>query len=913
MRKLCYVLSAFLVLSFHGVLAGSPSSPTAQNKVTTGKGGLGVSAAKTVVTALQPEMYLMAMTILPQPQPPQEGGLLGEGKIRIINLGPVINHDKVDYAPTVSADGRTLYYVSNRPGSKFIRGSSKSSHDFWAAKKNNNLDTIFFKPFNIDTTTVYGNLGVNTPFNEGAASIAADKQTLVFTGCDREDGLGQCDLYITEIDGDLWSKPKNMGRKVNSEWWDSQPSISPDKQRIYFCSNRPSQFGEPGGNHFDIWYTDYDQDLEEWKEAVNAGPQINTSGAERSPFIGADNETLFFASDGHKPNYGGRDFYYVKRNGNTWGEVKNVGLPINSEEDEEFITLPASGDVLYFSSRRTDIAGYQGDLDVFMAFVPSFFKATILTGVVLDECTNANIPAAIEIVNPVTHKVHRDTLNGTSKTYFELIISNTDYGDPKDSVKSIEMEITASNPAYGKTTQTVVITKPSTTKIEEEAKKTLEVPPVQLKLGQRPVLGAEMEYAPYIIRQSKKDPSLVGWKGLLMEEQAKIELYPLLNYVFFDEGSGDIPKRYTLFKSGAQTGSFNDERIPGGTLDKYYNVLNIYAYRMKKYPNIKCTITGCNDNVTPSEKSLDLSKKRAQVVYDYLTQVWGIEASRLKTDARALPKTPSATGDTAKISKQYSITENRRTELTFEGDPEEIWQVMRPIYDNDPKMVPTPDNMTWTMKNGIEELLVAKRRIEISRGGKDWNVLTDVGVNTPTNVWDWKNKAGDELADAVTDEDAFKARLVVTSKNGTECMSDPVPVKVKVVKKKGLKIDTEGERTKEKYNLILFPFDSYAAGVFNERILKEYVYPRCKPQSQIKVEGHTDVVGMFAYNQKLSLNRSKTVETGVRNATKGLFETLEIFGKGEEEPLFDNELPEGRLYNRTVQVQISSPVSEDEF
>ncbi len=903
MRKNYYVLTVLIIFSFYGASFGSLSSKGLHTKSNTLRSK---QFASSVISAVIPEKVLYALTIMVPP--PQEGGLLGEGKIRIINLGPIINHPGVDYAPTVSADGKTLYYVSERPGGKVIRNSKKVSHDFWAAKKNHNLDTVFFTPFNIDTSTIYGNLGVNTQLNEGAASIAADKQTLVFTGCDREDGLGGCDLYITEIDGDKWSKPKNLGRKVNSEFWDSQPAISPDKTRIYFSSNRPGPNGE---DNFDIWYTDWDDDAQEWKQAVNAGPQINTSGRERSPFIAADNETLFFASDGHKPNYGGLDFYYTKRDGNSWGKIENVGRPINSDQDEEFITLPASGDVLYFSSRRTDIAGVQGNLDVFMAFVPSFFKATILTGVVLDECTNANIPSVIEVTNPITHKVFRDTLNGTSKTNFELVISNTDFGPAKDSVKSFEMQVSATNPTYGTTSKSVLITKPSTTKIESESKKSIEVS-VELKLGQRPVLGAEMDYAPYITRQMKKDPSLSGWKGLLMEEQAKIELYPLLNYVFFDEGSSDFPKRYTLFKSSSQTAAFNDERIPGGTLDKYYNVLNIYGYRMKKYPNIKCTITGCNDNVTPSEKSLDLSKKRAEVVYNYLKNIWGIDESRMKMDARGLPKTPSATGDTAKISKQYSLVENRRTELTFEGDPEEIWQVMRPIYDNDPKMVPTPDKMTWTLKNGIEELLIAKRRIEVSREDKEWNVLSNIGISTPTALWNWENKAGNELSESVTDDAPFKARLVVTSKNGTECASDPVTVKVMVVKKTGRKVEREGEMTKEKYNLILFPFDSYAAGAFNERILKEYVYPRCKTQSVIFVEGHTDVVGMFNYNQKLSLNRSKTVETGIKNFTKGQYKELNVDGKGEEEPLFDNELPEGRLYNRTVQVNISSPITDEE-
>ena len=72
------------------------------------------------------------------------GGILGDKKIRIINLGPVINHDKVDYAPTISADGKTLYYVSNKEGS-IVNENGNLSHDFWVAKKDNRLDTVFQK------------------------------------------------------------------------------------------------------------------------------------------------------------------------------------------------------------------------------------------------------------------------------------------------------------------------------------------------------------------------------------------------------------------------------------------------------------------------------------------------------------------------------------------------------------------------------------------------------------------------------------------------------------------------------------------------------------------------------------------------------------------------------------------------
>lgn len=180
--------------------------------------------------------YLMSAEIVNTPTQ-QGGGIIDNRRIRIINLGPIINHPGVDYAPTISADGRTLFYVSNRPGSR-PTSDGIPSHDFWAAKKNDRLDTVFFQPYNIDTLTGLGYLNVNTEFNEGAATIAADRQTLYFTACNRPDGLGSCDIYRSIIEGDKWGRPVNLGKNVNSDNWDSQPSISPDQRRLYFVSSR---------------------------------------------------------------------------------------------------------------------------------------------------------------------------------------------------------------------------------------------------------------------------------------------------------------------------------------------------------------------------------------------------------------------------------------------------------------------------------------------------------------------------------------------------------------------------------------------------------------------------------------------------------------------------------------------------
>ncbi|MCX6148739.1 MAG: OmpA family protein [Candidatus Kapabacteria bacterium] len=834
---------------------------------------------------------------------PQDGGggILSDAKIKIINLGPVINHKGVDYAPTVSVDGKTLYYVSNRKGSVLDKDDNPS-HDFWVAKKNNRYDTVFTKPFNLDPSNLLGVAGVNTPLNEGAASIAGDKQSLYFTGCNRPDGLGSCDIYKTTIDGDKWGKPVNLGKNINSKYFDSQPTITAGQDRIYFVSTRqgPNSDGEQTAENMDIWYSDYDFDTDEWKPSQNL-TAINTKGSDVSPFIAADGVTLFFASDGHKPNFGGKDFYVTRLDpsAKTWTKPENLGQPINTPQDEQFITLPGSGDIIYFSSKREDLKTQQGDLDVFMAFVPSFFKTVPLSGTVLDECTNEFIPANITIRNPITNKVYYDTIPkvkveaGDDPKKFNLLITSEMYGEAKDSIKYVNFEITAENAKYGKKTIVQRIDKPKITKEEKDAGKKDEGIEVTITLGQRPILSSDVSQGSFIQDAKKKDPKLQTYGGLVMEEKISWDLYPLLSYVFFPKGSEKLPERYNLFENNESIGNFNDTTIAGGTLDKYYHVLNILAYRMLKHPNAKITITGCNDNVTPEEKgNMDLSKKRAQVVFDYFKNIWKIGEDRMSMKANNFPDTKSNPGDT------LGHEENRRVEIKCEE-----WEVSKPVFQKDPKTEPQPETMEFVLTNGIQDELIASRRVEIMHGSEKWKVLNNNVTADAKIKWDWKSEAGKYPKDEVS----FIAKLIITSKGGKECISDPIEIPVMQVSSEKKITVTGADSIYENYSLILFKFNSSDPGPLNDKIMNDYVYSRCQPSSVIDVTGHTDVIGLFETNKKLSDNRAGTVNKGIQGKTKGKYASLKSKGVGEDNALYTNDLPEGRFYNRTVQVLITTP------
>ncbi len=726
------------------------------------------------------------------------------------------------------------------------------------------------------------------------------------------DGIDKGTANPIHIEGDRWSKPRNLGRAVNSEFWDSQPTISPDKSRLYFTSNRPSPTNPDGegDDDIDIWYSDWDDDLGEWKPAKNLGPEVNTKMQEVSPFIASDGYTLFFASNGHTPTMGGLDFYRTKKSGEKerdgrekWSKPQPLPAPINTPQDEQFISLPASGDVLYFSSRRTDIPGFQGEIDVFMAFIPTYFRAVNVIVNVIDECTGQNVPANLTFRNNKTARNVKDGVD-IQRVESNIIVSDDDYGPANTRDGMTSFTVTASSPTYGERSITVEVKDPGKTTKQEETKVQTEIRKT-ITLGQRPKLTAEMEFSKWA--KSKNN----SYKGLVMEERATIQLYPLLPFVFFDLNSATLPVRYKQI-TGRQTSDFNDERIPGGTLDKYYHVMNIYGYRLRKYPNVNVEVVGCLDE-TNEDKNSDLSKRRAQVVYDYLKNVWGISESRIKLSYRGWPEVRSNPKDS------FGIVENRRTEFRFSGGTEDdLWEVQRPILDNDPTVSPDPDRMTWMMSNGIDENIVASRRIEIIRNGAPWNTLTAIGTTDASTQWDWQNKdleyPQEKGAEGAMEAslNPFKAVLVVTSKNGQECKSDTATVPVKRVSSKTMGTERGAEKTLEKYNLILFKFDSPEAGELNERIMSTWVFPRVKKSSDIRIEGHTDVVGLDTRNKKLSEDRARTAENFIKKRTSS-FGSLNSRGTGEEEPLYTNESPEGRFFNRTVQVIIETPLADAEL
>ena len=137
-----------------------------------------------------------------------------------MNLGDGINTAESEYFPSLPVDGTEMV---------FTRRLNNFNEDFFVSEKQ---DTTWSAARRLTGS-------INTPQNEGAQVISQDGSWLVFTGCNRQDGAGSCDLYVSYKTKEGWSEAINLGNNINSEDWESQPCLSPDKRDLYFTSRRP--------------------------------------------------------------------------------------------------------------------------------------------------------------------------------------------------------------------------------------------------------------------------------------------------------------------------------------------------------------------------------------------------------------------------------------------------------------------------------------------------------------------------------------------------------------------------------------------------------------------------------------------------------------------------------------------------
>jgi len=291
-----------------------------------------------------------------------------------VNLGDGVNSAESEYFPSIPIQGNELV---------FTRRLNNYNEDFFSSPK---------------TATGWGTAhplpgDINTPLNEGAQTISQDGKWLIFTACNRRDGIGSCDLYMSYLTPNGWSGAVNLGSKVNTDQWESQPCLSPDKRDLYFVSRRPGGYGGS-----DI-YVSHLQPNGRWSEPDNMGPGINTPEDESSPFIHADNQTFYFVSKGW-PGYGEEDIYVVRKGPNgAWSTPQNLGYPINTINHDGTLFIAADGKTAYYSSDRSDS---RGGLDIYSFELREDvrpYKTLWVKGKVFDKNTQEGLFSTVELID----------------------------------------------------------------------------------------------------------------------------------------------------------------------------------------------------------------------------------------------------------------------------------------------------------------------------------------------------------------------------------------------------------------------------------------------------------------------------------------------------------------------------------
>jgi len=376
-----------------------------------------------------------------------------------------------------------------------------------------------------------------------------------------------------------------------------------------------------------------------------------------------------------------------------------------------------------------------------------------------------------------------------------------------------------------------------------------------------------------------------------------IETFPLVNYIFFDLGSTEIPNRYVILTKD-QVQEFNEDQLKrvesNHSADRstrelivYYNILNILGVRMEKDPSSTITLVGS------SEKGPEDGKLMAESVKNYLVTIFGIDASRIALEGRTKPKIPSEQpGGTRDLEllregdRRVSIESNSPNLLMeFQTGPD---AALKPVEVSTIQEAPQDSYISFDID---QDVFTSWSLAIIDEKGivQNYGPYTNEKMSIPG-----KSILGDRP------EGDYKVTMIGQTSDGNTVTKDTTVHMVQwqpAANKEDLRFS------------VIYEFNDSKTIPMYEKYLTEIVVPKIPQNATVILHGYTDIIGDAAHNQKLSNERAENVKKIIEKSLKkeGRTDvTYELDGSGEDQKLvpFNNKYPEERSYNRTVIIDI---------
>jgi outer membrane protein OmpA-like peptidoglycan-associated protein len=367
------------------------------------------------------------------------------------------------------------------------------------------------------------------------------------------------------------------------------------------------------------------------------------------------------------------------------------------------------------------------------------------------------------------------------------------------------------------------------------------------------------------------------------------ETFPLRNYVFFNEGSTEIPNRYVKLDK-AQAAGFKETQFQEATpkddkgrserqLSAYYNILNILGDRMNKNPKATITLIGSSAGKGP-----EIGKAEAESVKSYLVDVFGINGARIATEGRDQPVYPSEQPG-GKIDLALLRDGDRRVD----------------IVSSSPELL-APVQVLATQENPLDSRIVLKAKAGSGSSVKSWtvDVIDEKGDAQHFGPYT-KEQESLSVNGILGDrpEGNYKVVMIGKTSEGNEIRKES---------KMHLVHNAEPKEEALRFS-VLFDFDKSTTVATYEKFLTEVVAPAIPENATVVIHGHSDIIGDTDHNSELSMDRALETQRILKKAVaksgkKGI--KYETFGLGDDEDFapFQNKYPEERFYNRTVIVDI---------